>query len=46
MMMEMISPKVGVVVQYSSSHLADFTGLLYQDSLSHLHLNLRYRIRR
>lgn len=32
--------KVGVVVQYSSSHLADFTGLLYQDSLSHHHLNL------
>ena len=32
--------KVGVVVQYSSSHLSDFTGLLYQDSFSHLHLNL------
>jgi len=32
--------KVGVVVQYSSSQLTDFTGLLYQDSLSHRHLNL------
>ena len=32
--------KVGVVVQYSSSHLADFTGLLYQDRFSNLHLNL------
>ena len=32
--------KVEVVVQYSSSHLSDFTGLLYQDSFSHLHLNL------
>ena len=32
--------KVGVVAQYSSSHLSDFTGLLYQDSFSHLHLNL------
>ena len=33
--------QVGVVVQYSSSQLTDFTGLLYQDSLSHRHLNLR-----
>ena len=32
---------MGVVVQYSSSQLTDFTGLLYQDSLSHRHLNLR-----
>ena len=32
--------KVGVVVQYSMSHLSDFTGLLYQDSFSHTHLNL------
>ena len=32
--------RVGVVVQFSSSHLQDFTGLLYQDSLSLLHLNL------
>ena len=32
--------RVGVVVQYSSSSLSDFTGLLYQDSFSHLHLNL------
>jgi hypothetical protein len=32
--------KVGVVAQYSSSHLSDFTGLLYQDSYSHLHLSL------
>jgi len=32
--------KVGVVVQYSASHLKDFTGLLYQDSNSHLHLNI------
>ena len=32
--------RVGVVVQYSSSHLSDFTGILYQDSFSHLHLNL------
>ena len=32
--------RVGVVVQYSSSHLADFTGVLYQDMASHLHLNL------
>ena len=30
------------MVQYSSSQLTDFTGLLYQDSLSHRHLNLRY----
>ena len=29
------------MVQYSSSQLTDFTGLLYQDSLSHRHLNLR-----
>ena len=32
--------RVGVVVQFSSSHLQDFTGVLYQDSSSHLHLNL------
>ena len=32
--------RVGVVVQFSSSHLRDFTGVLYQDSHSHLHLNL------
>jgi len=32
--------KVGVVVQSSSSRLSDFTGVLYQDSFSHLHLNL------
>ena len=32
--------RVGVVVQFSSSHLQDFTGVLYQDSNSHLHLNL------
>ena len=32
--------RVGVVVQFSSSHLQDFTGVLYQDSASHLHLNL------
>ena len=32
--------RVGVVVQYSASHLADFTGVLYQDTASHLHLNL------
>ena len=29
-----------MVAQYSSSHLSDFTGLLYQDSFSNLHLNL------
>ena len=32
--------KVGVVVHYSNSQLTDFTGLLYQDSFSNLHLNL------
>ena len=32
--------KVGVVVQFSGSHLQDFTGLLYQDTHSHLQLNL------
>ena len=32
--------RVGVVVQFSNSHLSDFTGLLFQDSFSHLHLNL------
>ena len=32
--------KVGVTVQYSTSHLADFTGVLYQDTASHTHLNL------
>ena len=32
--------RVGVVVQYSASQLEDFTGLLYQDAASHLHLNL------
>ena len=32
--------KVGVVVHYSSSQLTDFTGSLYQDSFSNLHLNL------
>ena len=31
---------VGVVVQYSQSRLDNFTGLIYQDSLSHLYLNL------
>ena len=36
-----MTTQVGVVVQYSSSQLTDFTGLLYQDSLSHRHLNLR-----
>ena len=32
--------RVGVVVQFSSSTLADFSGLLYQDSNSQLQLNL------
>ena len=32
--------KVGVVVQYSSSHLSDFTGVLFQDSFSNLHLEV------
>ena len=32
--------RVGVVVQFSSPYLQDFTGVLYQDSSSHLHLNL------
>ena len=32
--------KVGVVALYSSPHLADFTGLLYQDTFSNLHLEL------
>ena len=32
--------RVGVVVQFSSSQLGDFTGVLYQDATSHLHLNL------
>ena len=32
--------RVGVVVQYSASRLQDFTGLLYQDAASHLHLNI------
>ena len=34
------SGRVGVVVQYSASQLQDFTGLLYQDQHSTLHLNL------
>ena len=37
--------QVGVVVQYSSSQLTDFTGLLFQDSLSHRHLNLRFHLK-
>ena len=32
--------RVGVVVQSSASHLGDFSGYLYQDQNSHLHLNL------
>ena len=32
--------KFGVVVQYSGSHLSDFTGLLYQFSFSHTYFNL------
>ena len=32
--------RVGVVVQSSTSHLANFSGFLYQDQFSHLHLNL------
>ena len=32
--------KVGVTVQYSTSHLAEFSGVLYQDRSSHTHLNL------
>ena len=39
-MVHCLLSQVGVVVQFSSSRLSDFTGVLYQDSASHLHLNL------